>query len=42
LSESPLRSPSFPHALSGNPDGLGTGPPMKTFGRDTLKMILMD
>jgi hypothetical protein len=36
-----LKSPSFPHALSGNPDDLRTGPPIKTFGGDDLKMIFM-
>jgi hypothetical protein len=24
--------PSFPHAFSGNPGGIRTGPPIKTFG----------
>jgi len=27
---------SFPHALSGNPGGFGTGPPIKTLGGDAL------
>jgi hypothetical protein len=27
-------SPSFPHAFSGNPGRIRTGPPIKTFGRD--------
>jgi hypothetical protein len=27
-------SPSFPHAFSGNPGGIRTGPPIKTFGGD--------
>jgi hypothetical protein len=36
-----LKSPSFPHALSGNPDEFGTGPPIETFGGDALKTILM-
>jgi hypothetical protein len=29
-------SPSFPHAFSGNPGGIRTGPPIKTFGGDGL------
>ena len=29
-----LTSPSFPHAFSGNPGGIRTGPPIKTFGGD--------
>src|SRR5438132_13979490 len=33
---SPIRSPSFPHALSGNPGESGSGPPIKTFGGDRL------
>jgi hypothetical protein len=36
-----LKSPSFPHALSGNPDGLGIGHPIETFGGDAFKLILM-
>src|SRR5918996_156769 len=28
--------PSFPHAFSGNPGGIRTGPPIKTFGGDGL------
>jgi hypothetical protein len=28
------KSPSFPHAFSGNPDESLTGPPIKTFGGD--------
>jgi hypothetical protein len=27
-------SPSFPHAFSGNPGEIRTGPPIKTFGGD--------
>jgi hypothetical protein len=27
-------SASFPHAFSGNPGGIRTGPPIKTFGGD--------
>jgi hypothetical protein len=27
-------SPSFPHVFSGNPGGIRTGPPIKTFGGD--------
>jgi hypothetical protein len=27
---------SFPHASSGNPGGIRTGPPIKTFGGDDL------
>jgi hypothetical protein len=30
-------SPSFPHAFSGNPGGIRTGPPIKTFGGDGLE-----
>jgi hypothetical protein len=30
------RSPSFPHAFSGNPGENGTGPPIKTFGGDAF------
>jgi hypothetical protein len=29
-------SPSFPHAFSGNPGEIRTGPPIKTFGGDGL------
>src|SRR5918995_6910122 len=29
-------SPSFPHVFSGNPGGIRTGPPIKTFGGDGL------
>ena len=29
--------PSFPHAFSGNPGGIRTGPPIKTFGGDGLR-----
>jgi hypothetical protein len=35
----PYRSPSFPHAFSGNPGDIRTGPPIKTFGGDTLEII---
>src|SRR5262245_4942507 len=35
-----IRSPSFPHALSGNPDEFGTGPPIRTFGGDAPKNVL--
>jgi hypothetical protein len=28
--------PSFPHAFSGNPGGIGTGPPIGTFGGDAF------
>ena len=28
--------PSFPNASIGNPDGTGTGPPIKTFGGDAF------
>src|SRR5918996_1701120 len=27
-------SPSFPHGFSGNPGGIRTGPPIRTFGGD--------
>jgi hypothetical protein len=42
LSKFSIRSPSFPHALSGGSTGLttggfGTGPPIKTFGGDAFK-----
>jgi hypothetical protein len=30
-------SPSFPHAFSGNPGEIRTGPPIKTFGGDGLE-----
>jgi hypothetical protein len=30
-------SPSFPHAFSGNPGGIRTGPPIKTLGGDGFK-----
>jgi len=36
VSKSPIRIPSFPHALSGNPGGSGTGSPIKTFGGDEI------
>src|SRR5687768_15664644 len=32
----PSRAHSFPHACSGNPGGIRTGPPIKTFGGDDL------
>jgi hypothetical protein len=32
----PNKSPSFPHAFSGNPGETGTGPPIKTFGGDAF------
>ena len=32
----PSRAHSFPHALSGNPGGFGTGPPIEAFGGDAL------
>jgi hypothetical protein len=41
LSKFSIRSPSFPHALSGNPGGFGTGPPIKTFGGDAFKTNLI-
>src|SRR5262245_18451580 len=34
-------NPSFPHVLSGNPDGFGTGSLLKTFGGDAFKMNLI-
>ncbi len=42
LSKLPIRSPSFPHALSGGSTGLttggfGTGPPIKTFGGECAR-----
>jgi hypothetical protein len=33
-------SPSFPHAFSGNPGGIRTGPPIKTFGGDVLRIAI--
>jgi hypothetical protein len=36
-----LTSPSFPHAFSGNPGGIGTGPPIKTFGGDVLGIAIL-
>jgi hypothetical protein len=33
-------SPSFPHAFSGNPGGIRTGPPIKTFGGDGLGRLI--
>src|SRR6516165_3513719 len=30
--------PSFPHVFSGNPEGIQTGPPIKTFGGDDLNL----
>ena len=33
-------SPSFPHAFSGNPGGIRTGPPIKTFGGDDFGVAL--
>jgi hypothetical protein len=46
LSKLPIRSPSFPHALSGGSTelttgGFGTGPPTKTFGGDAFKINLI-
>jgi len=41
LSKLAIPSPSFPHALSGNPGEFGTGPPIKTFGGDAFKTILI-
>jgi len=35
------KSPSFPHAFSGNPDESLTGPPIDTFGGDTVGQILI-
>ncbi len=32
----PSRSPSFPHAFSGNPGEIRTGPPIRTFGGDAF------
>ena len=32
-------SPSFPHVFSGNPGGIRTGPPIKTFGGDGLARV---
>ena len=45
-SESPIRSPSFPHALSGGSARLttgesGSGPPIETFGGDGFRKILL-
>ena len=37
----PFRSPSFPHALSGNPGESRTGPPINTFGGDAFGNILI-
>jgi hypothetical protein len=36
-----LLGASFPHAFSGNPDEIRTGPPIKTFGGDDLEKILI-
>jgi hypothetical protein len=32
-------SPSFPRAFSGNPGGIRTGPPIKTFGGDDFGVV---
>src|SRR5262249_45826397 len=37
LSTLPSRSPSFPHALRGNPGGFRTGSPTKAFRGDAFK-----
>ena len=37
----PLRAHSFPHVSSGNPGETGTGPPIKTFGDDAQRKILI-
>ena len=37
LSKFSIRSPSFPHILSGNPGGFETGPPIKTFGGECAR-----
>jgi hypothetical protein len=37
LSEAAASVPSFPHAFSGNPGGIRTGPRIKTFGGDDLR-----
>jgi hypothetical protein len=37
----PSRAHSFPHALSGNPGGFRTGPPIKTFGGEASKTNLI-
>ncbi len=34
-----VRTPSFPHVLSGNPGETGTGPPIKTFGGDDFRRL---
>src|SRR5207247_10959712 len=36
LTKFPIRSPSFPHALSANPGESETGPPINTFGADAF------
>ena len=35
--DSIVRVQSFPHAFSGNPGEIRTGPPIKTFGGDNLR-----
>jgi hypothetical protein len=40
LNRSSPTSPSFPHAFSGNPGGIRTGPPIKTFGVTALGVAL--
>ena len=37
----PSRAHSFPHAFSGNPGEVLTGPPIKPFGGDDLEKILI-
>ena len=40
-SKSPIQSPSFPHALSGNPGESGSGPLIKTFGGDGSRKLVL-
>jgi len=36
----PSQAHSFPHAFSGNPGGIRTGPPIRTFGGDGLGSLI--